>query len=329
MSNCLVTKLKAVADNNNLPVLGVFTVSTANETLSNYEGYLSILAKYNMPVVLDIVQGHMYSDISQTTEVTHAEITGGTRRGLYFAGNSKVKISNKYGIESIRYGSKTIINLEDLDYLNNGENVKLEYTTRSTNPASIGNLAKLNTRIQLVENSANHDNTAMVPISSETLEPTAYSKLYIENGVYVRTGGGGGLTYSSLAGMNMALVFASVGNIENASGIDIDLGLGVLTETSQLIFNFDTLSGFTNLYKISISGCQRTGDYETFMKNNKELVVFACAGGNNMDVESVLNYWAANGKASNIKFNGPIKAGSTDLDNKTVSFSGGSWQVVS
>lgn len=331
MSQCFLSEFKKAVDNSNLTKYGVITVSTVSGELSNYEGFIFIATRDNMPITLDIVQGHMYSDISHTTEITTTEISGGTSKNIFFSGNSKVEISNKYGIESIRYGSKTILNVEDLDYLNNGENVSLENTNRLTNPCAIGDLSKLNTRIQLVENSASQDNIVMFPIVAGTSDPTAYSKLYVPNGVIVNTIVGGGLSFSGLASTHadLALAYASVGNIANASKVIIVLGAGVISETSNLVFNFDSLSGLTNISNIAISGCQRTGDYVTLMKNNIGLVQLACTNGNQMDVESVLDYWAANGKTSNISFNGPVYAGSVSLNSKSVSFSGGSWQVVS
>lgn len=116
MANCLVTKLKEVVNDVEIPELGslVFTTNPGNE------GTVFTVTTGVEAVSYKILSGAFYSDEERTTLwPAEGTLPGGYKYNMFYNDNyGAVSIGPKYGLYSI-YGSESVsYNLDDLWYVN-------------------------------------------------------------------------------------------------------------------------------------------------------------------------------------------------------------------
>jgi hypothetical protein len=103
MGNCLVTKLKGVVDNPNLPKLGEMTLTATYYSGTIDWGNCCLELTNTQDCVISISgDGYFVLDNFEDLDNPSARLTtytlpANTRKGMFFSnGNYKVKISNKY-----------------------------------------------------------------------------------------------------------------------------------------------------------------------------------------------------------------------------------------
>ena len=107
MGDCLVTKLKGVVDNPNLPTLGVITLDLVSET----NAYLAMSnADTEKPIEVELLQGSIVSANPDAVmlDSTHFKINSGASlyTGVMTQENNmlvKARISNYYGLSKLMY----------------------------------------------------------------------------------------------------------------------------------------------------------------------------------------------------------------------------------
>lgn len=127
-NNCLVTKLKGVVNNPNLPKLGILPISVyAEGSPSQASRSIRIEVKdTSAGSTLKAVGGYFASSYSGTYNLTEVS-TDNTHVAVVFSENKdfEVEVSNKYDIKTIVYGLGTGFKLSDIGfYANNIESIQ-------------------------------------------------------------------------------------------------------------------------------------------------------------------------------------------------------------
>lgn len=155
MENCLVTKLKGVVNNPNLPKLGILPISVyAEESPSQASRSIRIEVKdTSAGSTLKAVGGYFASSYSGTYNLTEVS-TDNTHVAVVFSENKdfEVEVSNKYDIKTIGYGLGTGFKLSDIGFYANS--IETLSTTQEGNANVIGNIADLGicTKLTLFRN---------------------------------------------------------------------------------------------------------------------------------------------------------------------------------
>ena len=142
MATCLVTQLKSVSDNNNLPKIGEWIIPTKAQTITDTVKQLQFFIKAAAGTVVS-ADGVAFTPITLTSAQRGVECPNG---------NYRIHISDKYSIETFVVtgldNAKAIfdINLNELAYSTRLKTLRAYYTERVTlDVANFVNLSALET----------------------------------------------------------------------------------------------------------------------------------------------------------------------------------------
>lgn len=121
MGKCLVTRLQAVVDNDNLKKLGELRFVAKDVTEGN-QSFIKVWGNSGGHVV--VKGGTAYAEAARTTSLgSEFDIPSSPFSFWLSDGNSTVSMTSVYGVTEISLGSNVSVNIEDLGYTPAGLNI--------------------------------------------------------------------------------------------------------------------------------------------------------------------------------------------------------------